>query len=82
MKGLPIVAADVVEVAPAYDHAGVVSQILNSCRTQFALVTPPCTLVALVTLLSSGITSMAAANIMLEQIALISSCMDLDGFDT
>lgn len=81
MKGLPIVAADVVEVAPAYDHAGVVSQILNSCRTQFALVTP-CTLVALVTLLSSGITSMAAANIMLEQIALISSCMDLDGFDT
>lgn len=50
LKGLPIVAADVVEVAPAYDHA--------------------------------GITSMAAANIMLEQIALISSCMDLDGFDT
>jgi len=48
LKGLPIVAADVVEVAPAYDHA--------------------------------GITSMAAANIILEQIGLISSCMDSDGF--
>ncbi|CAK8988224.1 unnamed protein product [Durusdinium trenchii] len=48
LKGLPIVAADVVEVAPAYDHA--------------------------------GITSMAAANVMLEQIGLISSCMDSDGF--
>ena len=53
-----------------------------SCCAQFAIVTvvTPCIFVSLVTLLS-GITSMAAANIMLEQIALISSCMDLDGFD-
>ncbi|CAJ1388472.1 unnamed protein product [Effrenium voratum] len=49
LRGLPIVAADVVEVAPAYDHA--------------------------------GITAMAAANILLEQIGLISSCMTSDGFD-
>eukprot|EP00931_Biecheleriopsis_adriatica_P105069 TRINITY_DN79665_c0_g1_i1.p1 TRINITY_DN79665_c0_g1~~TRINITY_DN79665_c0_g1_i1.p1 ORF type:complete len:567 (+),score=92.53 TRINITY_DN79665_c0_g1_i1:51-1703(+) len=48
LKGLPIVAADVVEVAPAYDHA--------------------------------GITAMAAANVVLEEIGLISSCMDSDGF--
>lgn len=48
LRGLPIVAADVVEVAPAYDHA--------------------------------GITAMAGANILLEEIALINSCMDTDGF--
>ena len=51
LSGLPIVAADVVEVAPAYDHA--------------------------------GITSMAAANIMLEQIALMNTSMnsmDRDAF--
>ncbi|CAE7575701.1 gbh [Symbiodinium natans] len=50
LKGLPIVGADVVEVAPAYDHA--------------------------------GITAMAAANLLLEEIALISSCMDSDGMET
>merc|ERR1719221_1254055 len=48
LRGLPIVAADVVEVAPAYDHA--------------------------------GITAMAAANILYEEIALINTCMDTDGF--
>jgi len=48
LRGLPIVGADVVEVAPAYDHA--------------------------------GITAMAAANLLLEEMALISSCMDADGF--
>lgn len=48
MKGLPIVAADLVEVAPAYDHA--------------------------------GITAMAGAHLIHEEIALISSCMDVDGF--
>eukprot|EP00932_Pfiesteria_piscicida_P023008 SRR837773.9747.p1 GENE.SRR837773.9747~~SRR837773.9747.p1 ORF type:complete len:181 (-),score=15.54 SRR837773.9747:31-531(-) len=47
-EGLPIVGADLVEVAPAYDHA--------------------------------GITAMAAANILVEQMALINSCMDKDGF--
>merc|ERR1719329_1896987 len=46
--GLPIVGADVVEVCPAYDHA--------------------------------GITAIAAANMVLEQVGLISSCMDTDGF--
>lgn len=48
LEGLPIVGADVVEVAPAYDHA--------------------------------GITAMAGANVILEEIALINSCMDDDGF--
>lgn len=48
LKGLPIVGADVVEVAPAYDHA--------------------------------GITAMAAASLVLEEIALMNSCMDVDGF--
>lgn len=48
LQGLPIVGADVVEVAPAYDHA--------------------------------GITAMAAANLLLEEIALINSTMDVDGF--
>jgi len=47
-KGLPIVGADVVEIAPAYDHA--------------------------------GITAMAAANLVLEELALINVCMDKDGF--
>mmetsp|Transcript_13548 Transcript_13548/g.29666 ORF Transcript_13548/g.29666 Transcript_13548/m.29666 type:complete len:567 (+) Transcript_13548:276-1976(+) len=47
-QGMPIVGADLVEVAPAYDHA--------------------------------GITAMAGANIILEELALINSCMDTDGF--
>jgi len=47
-EGLPIVGADVVEVAPAYDIA--------------------------------GITAMAAANLMVEEIALMNRCMDSDGF--
>merc|ERR1712217_582117 len=48
LKGLPIVGADVVEVEPQYDHA--------------------------------GITAMAGAHLILEEIALINSCMDEDGF--